>query len=218
LVQQRNSSPLSWAEELDKVGEVTQEDINDFLKRAKDCGRTWSSWEIWHFVYSLLKDHYSGKVVELDASYVNGEISVGDSMDIDIIVYVKGDVACSIGTRMEQGVVIVEGDVKGYVGMDMRGGLVVVDGNVMDFVGMGMEGGEIYIKGNAMKDVCLDAKGGLVVIDGNVRGLVGFFMKNGAVVVNGELTNRAWALGLEGELVVNGEYLYIGGCADENQG
>ena len=181
-----------WEEKLKEVGVVSEEDVNGFLRLVGERDNAWENWELGDFVSKVLEICYKRQYIELDVGAVDGRICVGDYLDWDGVIYVKGDVDGTVGWYMEGGVIVIDGDVKGFVGWRMKGGLVVVDGNVEGGVGVWMEGGEIYV-------------------EGDVYGSVGHNMKGGVIVVEGNIKDKKWLLGLgKGGFVVNNGFVYFG--------
>jgi len=163
-------SESRWKRELRKVGVVTQEDINGFLRLLTERKEDYYFKGVGKFISLVLEECYKGKFIELDVGAINGIIAIGMDLDWDGIIYVKGNVNGNVGCWMKKGVIIIEGSVRKSVGFWMDGGLIIVKGDVDGDVGEFMTGGMIIVDGVIKKRDWLEelGSGGLVVNNGFV--------------------------------------------------
>jgi len=217
-----------WEEKLKEVGEVSQEDVNGFLRLVGEGDKKVHPFSLGVFVSRVLNICYVGDVIELDVGVVEGKIDVGTKLNKNMLIYVKGFVEGNIGDGMKNGIIIVDGDVKGRAGYYMEGGIIVVNGNVDDVgwgmmggyvdingvahedVGYSMDGGIISIKGTVLKEVGPFMHNGTIIVKGSIRGSVGNEMDGGLIIVNGYIHSSSLPLGyqsLGGTIVVNYSYL-----------
>jgi len=153
-------------EKLRKVGAVTQEDINGFLRLVKEREIQWVKWKLGYFVSLMLEECYPGRFIELDVKAVGGKIDVGYQLNWGGVLYVKGDVDGDVGWCMERGVIVVEGDVEEDVGCAMERGVVIVNGNVKGRVGRLSKEGIVVVNGVIKKEDWMEEFGeGVVVVN-----------------------------------------------------
>ena len=186
----KNYKSNEWKKRLRKVGCVSEEDVNGFLKLVGEREEWWYSWILGYFVSFVLNKCYQDRFIELDVDAVEGKINVGRHLDWDGVIYVRGDVRTNVGYGMKRGKIVVEGDVGGYVGESMEGGVIIVDGNVDGNVGWGMKDGVVVVKGNIRTEVGLAMKGGYILVSGNVGDYVGRSMKGGFIYIGGKVENE----------------------------
>jgi len=217
-----------WEDKLEEVGEVGQEDVNGFLRLVGEKDKKAHPFSLGVFVSRVLNICYKERYIELDVGLVDGKIDIGDKLNKNVLIYVKGFVEGNIGDGMKNGIVIIDGDVKGRAGYYMEGGVIVVNGNVDDVgwgmmggyidingvahgdVGFSMDGGIISIKGTVLKEVGPFMHNGTIIVKGSIRGSVGNEMDGGLIIVNGYIHSSSLPLGyqsLGGTIVVNYSYL-----------
>jgi len=179
----KNYKSNEWKKRLRKVGVVSEEDVNEFLKLAK--GRNaWKGYMLGLFVSFVLNKCYKDRFIELDVGAVDGRICVGEGLDWDGVVYVEGNIQGSVGWEMKKGMVVIEGNVNENVGGGMKGGVIVVNGDVGRNVGSWMKGGIIVVNGDVGREVGYSMKGGYILVDGTVEENIGWGMKGGFVIVD----------------------------------
>jgi len=159
-----------WKRELKKIGEVTQDDINGFLRLVKERKEDYYFKGVGKFISLVLECCYPGRFIELDVKAVNGIIAIGMDLDWDGVIYVNGDVNRDVGYGMKKGTIVVDGNVRKSVGFWMDGGLIIVKGDVDGDVGEFMTGGEIVVDGTILDSDWLEklGSGGFVVNNGFV--------------------------------------------------
>jgi len=194
-----------WRYGLKKLGLVDQEDINDFLRLVRKNELVWDSVMLGKFVSLVLKYCYSGKEIHLDVDAVNGDISVGEGLDWEGDIYVRGNVNGYVGNYMRRGKIVVEGEIRESVGLYMDGGTVIVFGDVRENVGMGMKNGMVFIEGNVKKgEVGNEMSGGCIIVNGSVGDMVGSDMYGGTIIIRGCVMNHVgWKMG-NGFIIVDG--------------
>ncbi|GAB6035659.1 hypothetical protein JCM15519_02180 [Fundidesulfovibrio butyratiphilus] len=145
---------------------------------------------------------------------VRGQRYIGDALDGDINILVRGVPGQDMAAFMRGPRIRVEGNAQDGVGNTMDDGLVVVNGMAGDVVGYAMRGGKILIKGDVGYRVGIHMKAykekfPVLVIGGKAGDFLGEYMAGGAIILLGmfsgkpsaPITGRSMGTGMHGGVI-----------------
>ncbi len=153
---------------------------------------------------------------------VNGQRYIGDGLQGDALIVVKGVPGNDLAVFMDGPTVVVEDNAQDCVANTMNSGKVVVKGHAGDVLGYGMRGGKLFVRGNVGYRVGIHMKGfkeqiPVIIAGGTAGDFFGEYMAGGVLVLLGIDSDKDDLVGDYLGTGMHGGVIYLRGEPQEHQ-